>query len=35
MNLIITALKIKLEPFGWTEILQRGGKKTSALTVCC
>lgn len=34
MNLIITALKVKLEPFGWTEILQRGGKKGNAPNVC-
>ena len=34
MNLIITALKVKLEPFGWTEIVQRGGKKGNAPNVC-
>jgi hypothetical protein len=25
MNLIVTALKQRLAPFGWTEALRRGG----------
>lgn len=30
MNLIVTALKVKLAPFGWTEILNRGGRRAAA-----